>query len=94
MVDAHMAQVEEIEASLRTRSNEAFNEADTDGDGFLSPVELQTFLLRVEQELGAEFAKEVRDAADRHRGISAEEFYRVTFKMEKDNVAAELGVLC
>ena len=90
MVDAKAEQISEVEASLRTRSNEAFNEADIDGDGFLTSHELDSFLLRVEAELGSDYAKEVRDAADKHKGISAEEFYRVIFKMEKDNVAAEL----
>lgn len=75
LIDANVLQIREIEANLRQRSNEAFNEADTDGDGFLCPRELKSFLLRVEQELGEDFAREVGQAADREKGISAEEFF-------------------
>lgn len=49
MIEEQLCQVREQEVnkiaeSLRQRSNEAFVEADEDGDGFLSKAELNLFV--------------------------------------------------
>lgn len=70
-------------------------EADEDEDGFLSTNELNIFLQKVLAELGPEIAEMMGDfdafGASTDGKISSDEFYDFIFKMEKDNLAAELS---
>lgn len=93
--DARSREVDKIAESLRQRSHEAFTEADEDQDGFLSQEELNVFLQKVLAELGPEIAEMMGDfdawGASKDGKISSEEFHDFIFKMEKDNLAAELS---